>query len=207
MTIVGLAEQAGYFLYPLVLMGFLSCLFFCERLIFLHKGQIKAEPFLVGIQSLLHKKRKIEAITLCEETPGPVARLVKVALLCKSKDTNALLEEVKKQAFLELYYLRKRIESIKVIAQLSPLVGLTGTIFYFLKGFWSLGTLDAYTSMTSFSPYIVSALSLTFFGFVCSFFSYGAYHFLIGRLKAILFDMEWTAHSLMLFFENEQKNG
>jgi biopolymer transport protein ExbB len=205
MTMIGLFKQAGYFLYPLALMGFLSCLFFFERLIYLHKGHIKPEPFLNGIQNLLHKGRRLEAITLCEETPGPVAHIVKIALVYLQEPMAILTEELKKQALLELPILRKHIDSIRVIAQLSPLLGLIGTVFALLKGFWTLGSLEAYTSVTSLSPYIVSALSLTFLGLTCSILSYAAYHFLVGRLKAILFDMEWTVHTLLLFLEQKRK--
>ena len=85
------------------------------------------------------------------------------------------------------------------MAQLAPVIGLIGSVFYLLKGFWSLGTLQAYTSLTSFAPYITSALSVTFVGFFEMFIFYLAYHFLKGRLRALIFDMEWASNEILIF--------
>ncbi len=67
----------------LVLAGLavLGVMVFVERLLFLHRGQIRAREFLEGIRNILAKRRLVEALTVCEETPGPVAAVVKVALL------------------------------------------------------------------------------------------------------------------------------
>lgn len=197
MTIMALWEQAGGFIYPIALMGLIGVLLFIERFVFLHKGQIRAEPFLNGIENLLQKGRRMEALTLSENTPGPVASLTKIALLNYNLPAKDLREVLRKQALLELPALRKHIDSLRVIAQLYPLLGLIGTVFALLKGFWCIGSLDAYTSITSFSPYIVSACTLTFMGLVGSFLAYLAYHFLMGRLRSIIFDLEITAQRFL----------
>ena len=189
-----------WFVYPFGILGLVGIVFFLERTLFLHKGQIRPEPFLVGLQALLKKGRRMEAITLCEETPGSVARLMKIALIHASKSQNFVLDELRRHALLELPLLRKRIESLRFMAQLAPLLGLIGSVFYLLKGFWSLGSLQAYTSLTSFSPYITSALSVSLVGFIEMFLLYLAYHFLKGRLRALIFDMEWSVNEILIFF-------
>jgi len=202
---VQIISSIELFAYPFGILLLIGIIFFLERTLFLHKGQIRPENFLTGLQALLKKGRRMEAITLCEETPGSVARLMKIALIHASECPNFILDELRRNALLELPLLRKRIESLRFIAQLAPVIGLIGSVFYLLKGFWSLGTLQAYTSLTSFSPYITSALSITLIGFIEMFLFYLAYHFLKGRLRALIFDMEWAANEIVIFLSRIQQ--
>lgn len=197
-------KTTGVFSYPMVFLFVLGCVFFFERLIFLHKGQVKPEVFLQGIKNLLIKGRLVEAVTLCQETPGSVANLIKIGLVSYQNHEEHLSDILKSQALLELPILRKRIESLRVMGQLSSLLGLIGTVFFLLKGFWGLGTLQAYTQLTSFSPYIVSALSVTLLGLIEMFLFYVAYHFLMGRVRALVFDMEWAVSDILLFFKQNK---
>lgn len=202
---IEICATAGWFLYPLGALALLGNLFFWERVIFLHKKQIRPESFLQGLKNLLQKSRVLEAITLCEETPGVVARLLKVGLVNLNRDSDELLWLFKQNALLELPLLRKRVESLRVMGQFASLIGLMGTVFFFLKGFWTLGSVQAYTRLTSISPYIVSALSVTFLGLCEMFAFYAAYHFLMGRIRALIFDMEWSVSEFMLFLEKYKK--
>ncbi len=201
-----IVKTIEWFVYPLGILGGLGIIFFLERFIFLHKGQVRPEGFLQGIKNLLLKNRIMEAITLCEETPGAVARLMKIALINENESPVVLEAILQKNALLELPLLRKRIESLRVMGQFSSLIGLIGTVFFLLKGFWTLGSLQAYTQLTSFSPYIISALSVTFLGLLEMFLFYAAYHFLMGRVRALIFDMEWAVSDLLLFLKKDVKH-
>jgi biopolymer transport protein ExbB len=195
-------RMGGYFLWPLEFLGLLSLLFFVERFLFLHKGRIRAEPFVVGIKNLLLKGRSLEALTLCQETPGPVAQIVQVAILNASVDLSALLRQT---AMLEIPPLERHIRSLYVVGQIAPVVGLVGTTFHFLKGFLMVQNVGDYASVVTFSPCVVAALSITFWSFVLSGCALAGYHFLTGRFKSILFDVEWAACAMIQFFKNEQE--
>ena len=69
--------QGGPVMYSLLFVSAIGFILFIERALYLHKGQIGTEDFLNGIRNLLVKKRHVEALTLCEETPGPLAKVVK----------------------------------------------------------------------------------------------------------------------------------
>lgn len=114
----------------LVLAGLavLGVMVFVERLLFLHRGQIRAREFLEGIRNILAKRRLVEALTVCEETPGPVAAVVKVALLHAGEAEDKLRFRVQEAALLELPLLERRIGTLGAIAQVAPLVGILGTV-------------------------------------------------------------------------------
>ena len=193
------------FIYPMGILALIGIVLSFERMVFLHKGQVQPEAFLDGIKNLLRKGRWVEGITVCEETPGVVARLTKTILVYAQQKENAgALEDIaQKYALLELPKLTRHIGSLRVIGQMASLIGLMGTLYFFLKGFWTLGNLNAYTHFASFTPYIVSAISVSFIGVLEMFFCYIAYHFLMGRVRALIFDIEWMCGEMLLFLKTQ----
>ena len=62
---------------------------FLERLFHLHRAHSHGQDFVEGIMTVVRKGNLAEAVTLCEDTAGPVARIVREALLCM-EDSPAL---------------------------------------------------------------------------------------------------------------------
>ena len=81
-------------IWVLLALGLLGVMFFIERALYLHRGQIRAKAFVDGIKNTLVKRPLIEALTVCEETPGPVAAVVKAALLHADDPADAMRSHV-----------------------------------------------------------------------------------------------------------------
>ena len=54
---------------------------FVESVLYCHRSQINSAEFLNGVRTVLKRDNVVEAISICDATPGPVARLVKTAIL------------------------------------------------------------------------------------------------------------------------------
>src|SRR5258708_6187300 len=119
--------QGGPVMWLLVLLGLVTVIIFIERALFLHRSQIRSTEFLGGIRNLLQKQRLMEALTLCEETPGPVAKLVKAGLRHADDDEPAMRFAVQEAALVEIPVLERRIGALAAVAQIWPLFGLRGT--------------------------------------------------------------------------------
>ena len=78
---VNVILHGGPVVWLLLAGGFFALLVFLERLFNLHRAQIAADDFLKGIYNILNRGNVVEAATLCEEAPGPVARLALAAVL------------------------------------------------------------------------------------------------------------------------------
>ena len=76
-----LFSKGGPMMWVLLAMGLVGLIMFIERTLYLHRGQIRSTAFVDGIKNILAKRRLVEALTVCEETPGPVAAVVKAALM------------------------------------------------------------------------------------------------------------------------------
>lgn len=186
-------------MWPLLALSLLGFVFFMERAFFLHKGQIRSDAFLDGIKNLVRKRRLLEALTVCEETPGPVVGVVKAALLNHDKSEAKMRAAIQESAIVAIPLLERRIGSIAAVAKISPLVGLLGTVLAILSAFHTIGIDGPYSNAATFSSDISQALITTATGLSIAIMGYLAHHFLHGRVRAIVHDMEYTGNAVMQF--------
>src|SRR4051812_49255638 len=127
--------KGGPMMWVLAALGLLGLMLVIERTLYLHRGQIRAREFVEGLKNILAKRRLVEALTVCEETPGPVAAVVKTALLHADDSADVMRFHVQATAVIELPAIERRLGSIAAIAQVAPLVGLLGTLLGFITTF------------------------------------------------------------------------
>lgn len=198
-----LLEKGGPMMWALLGLSILGFIFFIERTLYLHKGQIRSNAFLDGIKNLLRKHRVIEAITVCEETPGPIPKVVVAALRNYNRPEPQMRAAMREAALVEIPVLERRVGTIAAIAKVSPLLGLLGTVIAMLTGFYKMQTAGAYADASLFSGQIAQALISTAAGLAISAMAYLAHHFLYGRVRALVHDMEWVANDIMQFLLRE----
>ncbi len=202
-----LFAQGGPVMWLLVIVGVVALAIFVERALFLHRGQIRSTEFFQGIRNLLQKGRLMEALTLCEETPGPVAAVVKAALRHARDDEPTLRYAVQEAALAELPILERRIGSLAAIAQIAPLLGLLGTLLGMIQTFWLFNQGGNYATPEALTRGLWPALLTAAAGLVVAIPVHLARHFLNGRVRALVQDMEWVGNEIMRFLLTEYRNG
>jgi biopolymer transport protein ExbB len=195
--------KGGPMMWVLLALGILALLLIFERLLFLHRGQIRATTFLDGIKNSLAKRRLIEALTLCEETPGPVAAVVKAALLHVDANADTMRFHVQEAAIVELPALERRLGSIATIAQVAPLVGLLGTVLGMATTF--LAFERDYMSASALATGMWQALLCTAGSLILAIPAHVAHHFLSGRVRSIVRDVEWSGNEIMRYLQNDYR--
>jgi biopolymer transport protein ExbB len=198
-----LFAKGGPMMWVLLALGLLVLLLVFERLLFLHRGQIRATTFLDGIKNSLAKRRLVEALTLCEETPGPVAAVVKAALLHVDANAEAMRFHVQEAAIVELPALERRLGSIATIAQVAPLVGLLGTVLGMATTF--LAFERDYMSASALATGMWQALLCTAGSLILAIPAHVAHHFLSGRVRSIVRDIEWSGNEMMRYLQNDYR--
>lgn len=188
-------------IWVLAVLGLLGLVLFVERTLYLHRSQINSTAFLGGIKNILAKRRLVEALTVCEETPGPVAAVVKAALLHAGDDAEKMRFHVQEAAVVELPALERRLGSIAAIAQVAPLVGLLGTVLG--MGAVFLAFRRDYATAAELSRGLYQALLATGGGLMLAIPAHLAGHFLAGRVRAIVRDVEWAANEIMMYLITE----
>jgi biopolymer transport protein ExbB len=199
-----LFTQGGPMMFVLAALGVLGLVLFIERTLYLHRGQIRAKAFIEGLKNILAKRRLVEAITVCEETPGPVAAVVKAALLHADDDADMMRHHVQEAAIVELPAIERRLNSIAAIAQVAPLVGLLGTVLGFVTTFLAFEKGD-YVTASALSSGMKQALLSTAASLMLAIPAHLAYHFLSGRVRAIVRDVEWSGNEIMKYLLTEYR--
>src|SRR5882672_6872677 len=200
-----LLAKGGPMMWVLLALGVLVVMLFIERLLYLHRGQIRAKAFIDGIKNTLAKRRLVEALTLCEETPGPVAAVVKAALLHADDPADAMRFHVQEAAVVELPALERRLGSIAAIAQVAPLVGLLGTLLGMISLFAAFNR--DYMAASLLAAGMWQALISTAASLMLAIPAHLAHHFLSGRVRAIVRDVEWSGNEIMKYLLTEYRNG
>lgn len=203
-----LLAQGGPMMVVLLVMAVAGTVLFVERLLFLHRGQIRSTAFLDGIKNILARRRVVEALTVCEETPGPVAAVVKAALLNVRAEPERMRFAVQEAGIVEIPALERRLGSIAAIAQIAPLVGLLGTLLGMATTFHAFMSGGAeYATARALSDGMWRALLVSIGGLTIAIPAHLGYHFLSGRVRAIVRDVEWAGNEIMRYLQLEYQAG
>lgn len=194
-------SQGGPVMYPLLFISLLGFVLFIERSLFLHKGQIGTQDFLSGIKNLVRKKRLVEALTLCEDTPGPMARITKSALLNYGKSRETIRSAIQSAAIVEIPTLERRIGTIAALARVAPLLGFLGTLIAALQALYLLESFNGDSGVLG--RLLAEALTTSASGLAISVMAMLAYHFLSGRVRALVHDFEWVGHDIHEFLSTQ----
>jgi biopolymer transport protein ExbB len=200
-----LFAKGGPMMWVLLALGILCFMLFVERTLYLHRGHIRSTAFIAGLKNILAKRRTVEALTVCEETPGPVAAVAKAALLHADADADTMRFHVQEAAVVELPVLERRLGSIAAIAQIAPLIGLLGTILGFVTVFYEFERGGDYATASVLSKGMWQALLSTAGGLMLAIPAHLAYHFLSGRVRAIVRDIEWSGNEIMKYLLTEYR--
>lgn len=190
----------------LVLACGLTALFvFLERLLNLHRAQVNPQSFLEGIQNNLKRNNVAEAVTLCEETPGPVAKLVQTAITHYDENPDQVRLAMEETGKLEIPRLEKHLLMLGTLAKIAPLLGLLGTLTALIR---ALMVMEAHAPLThsgDLSGMLWQALITTALGLAIGIPAYAGHNLLVSRVESILNDMEIAATHMLTFMIYEWK--
>jgi biopolymer transport protein ExbB len=170
---------------------------FVERLLQYHRDQINSTEFLNGVRNILKRENIVEALAICDATPGPVPRLVKTAILNREKGREAVREALEDAGAWEVPRLEEKLNLLATIAQIAPLLGLLGTVLGFVTVFRVVQDEGLNAHVADMASGIWRALDCTAAGLAVSIPSYAGYNYLVGRVNAIVLDMEQVSTEIL----------
>jgi len=173
---------------------------FVERALFCHRSQINSTEFLNGVRTVLKRDNVVEAVSICDATPGPVARIVKTAILNRDKGRERVREAVEEAGLVEVPQLEEHLNLLATIAQIAPLMGLLGTILGFMDVFRQLQGDGLYAHLIgehSLGGGIWRALICAAAGIAVAIPAHAGYNYLVSRVNKIVLDMERAAGEIV----------
>ncbi|MFA5688487.1 MAG: MotA/TolQ/ExbB proton channel family protein [Kiritimatiellales bacterium] len=197
-------NSGGAVMWLILAGGLIALIIFLERLFHLHRAQIKTADFLNGIYTNVRHGNIIEAISICDQTPGPAAHLVRTALLHRDEPKEELLNAVQQAGIHEIPRLERHMNMLISLAQILPLLGLLGTVLGLLTLLVALQAGSPLAEIGDLSAGLRSALLTTAGGLITGIPAYAGYHFLVGRVESIALDMEQTANDIIYFLKHDR---
>ena len=137
--------------------------------------------------------RPREALALLERSPDPVSRVVETAVrgrLMPQASEALVREEVARVATQALETLKSGLRFLALVASLSPLLGLLGTVIGMIDAFQALEQAGSRVDPSILSGGIWVALLTTAAGLIVAIPAAAAHHWLEGRVEAIARRME-----------------
>ena len=194
-------------MWPLLVCSIAAAVLFFERVFHLHRAQIKPEDFLNGIYTIVNRGNTAEAVSICDQTPGPVAQMVRTALLHSNEPPGELKQTITKAGLGEVPRLEKNLGGLLTIAQITPLLGLMGTVIGLIRVFMAMEQNAPLAEITDVSAGIWQALVTTAVGIGVSIPAYAGYNFLLSRVENITLNMEHAAEEIYRFLVYERSSG
>jgi len=179
---------------------------FVERVLYCHRSQINSAEFLNGVRTVLKRDNVVEAISICDATPGPVARIVKTAILNRDRGRDRVREAVEEAGLTEVPRLEEKLNLLATIAQIAPLLGLLGTIVGFIRIFMQLQAEGLYAHFNTLSVGIWESLICAAAGIAVAIPVHAGYNYLVSRINKIVLDMERSGAEIVNIL-SESGNG
>src|SRR5687768_7431637 len=190
-------KLGGPMIWIIVFASAVAVIVFIERVLHFHRAQINSMEFLNGVRNVLKRENVVEALSICDATPGPVARLVKVAILNRDRGREGVREALEEAGLVEVPPLEEKLNLLATIAQIAPLLGLLGTALGFIRVFSRLQAQGTMATVQDLSGGIWEALICTAAGLAVAIPCYAAYNYLVSRVNAIVLDMEKAATEIV----------
>jgi len=197
LTLPALLANGGLMLWLIVFASAVAIAVFLERFLHFHREQINSTEFLNGVRTVLRRNNVVEALSICEATPGPVARLVKTAIVNRDHGRERVREALEEAGLAEVPRLEEKLNLLATIAQLAPLLGLLGTVLGFIETFMLLQKEGLNAHFGDLSTGVWHALICAAAGLAVAIPAHAGYNYLVSRVNSIVLDMERTATEIV----------
>jgi biopolymer transport protein ExbB len=183
----------------ILLLSLLAVTLFLERLFHLRRAYINSADFLEGIYNVLRRRNVVEAVSICEETPGPVAHLTRAAILQGDRSPSEIQHAIESAGLAEVPRLERNLNLLATIAHITPMLGLLGTV---------LAMMDFLLLAQGQAPLVYAgdvagsmwkALLTTAAGLTVSIPAFAAYNYLVQLVETIVLDMERASVEVLNF--------
>jgi biopolymer transport protein ExbB len=192
----------GPVMWLIALCSLIAVFVFIERLLYLHRIQINVGELIKGLTNVLKKGNVVEAVSLCDDTPGPAAHILRVAIL-NNEDCGENMERAMQDAASgEIPKMEARMNILATMAYITPLLGLLGTVIGMIGVFNTINAVGAFVNARDLAKDIGEALYTTAGGLCVSIPSYVAYNYLVSRIEAVIVDMEKASSEIIYFFNS-----
>jgi len=197
---IDLIVKGGIFMYPIIFCSIAALAVFLERLWVLRRKHIIPEKFIRHVEALLKNQKISEAISLCQSDSSSIAKIFLGAFKNTQKGLWLVKEAVQERGSREGTILEKNVAILSTIANVTPLLGLLGTVSGMIKTFNAI-SVQGIGNPAPLAGGIAEALITTATGLCIAIPTLVCHRFLKDKASALIFEMEENSIRLVELME------
>jgi len=196
-----LIVKGGIFMYPIIFCSIVALAIFLERLWVLRRKNIIPQDFVNNVEGLLKKQKISEAVFLCQNDISSIAKIFLAGLRSTQKGMWLVKEAIEERGSREATILEKNVDILSTIANLTPLLGLLGTVSGMIKTFNAI-SVQGIGNPAPLAGGIAEALITTATGLCIAIPTLVCYRYLKDKASSLIFEMEENSIRLVELMDN-----
>jgi biopolymer transport protein ExbB len=197
MSMFSILVRGGWLMVPIVICSFIAAGIIVERWLSLRRARVNTGTLMNRVRHALTNGETGRALDICEETPGPVAGMLKMGIMRAGASRALIRETVEGAGKAELYKLEWGLDSLATVASVAPLLGFLGTVTGMIKAFMDIQALGGQVNANVLAGGIWEALMTTAAGLSVGIPALIFYNWLVGRVQHFVFEMERSSMELL----------
>ena len=198
---IDLILKGGPFIYPIIICSVIALGIFLERLWTLRRRHIIPSDFIRHIEDLLKKQKIADAIFLCQSDGSSIAKIFLAGLKNTGRGMWLVKEAIEERGGREALILEKHVGILSTIANLTPLLGLLGTVSGMIKTF-NVISVQGVGDPAPLAGGIAEALITTATGLCVAIPTLVCHRILKDKAESLVFEMEENSIKLIEIMES-----
>ena len=195
-TILKAIDKGGFMMYPILFCSILMVGIAIERFYTLRRKNIINPDFLEKVRSFWNWKDIHLGLQLCNAYDNSLSRILKAGLLRFGGKVDEIERAIEGAGQHEASLLTSNLRVLGAVANITPMLGLLGTVFGMIKAF------NVISQSGTGNPGLVAsgiseALITTAAGLVVGIPALALYHYFRGRIERFVFEMEEVSVQLV----------
>jgi biopolymer transport protein ExbB len=195
--VVDIVDKGGILMAPIIACSLIALAVTLERFFTLRRSKIDTRDFMDTIRTVLKQKKIADAIDICDATAGPIARILKAALLKHDRSKEDIRDAIEDAGQLEIPRLERYLGVLGTIANVAPMLGLLGTVQGMIKAFAQIQQKMGAVNPSDLAEGIGNALVTTAAGLTVAIPTLIAYNYFISRVNNFIVEMEISSSELV----------
>jgi len=158
--------KGGPVMIPLLFCSVLAVAVALERLWYLYSTRGDSEDLMDEVKLALSQGKLLEAVQIAKRSRSQVAALIATGIAYSDRPREELKELLDEVGRDEVYKMERRLVVLDLVATVSPLLGLLGTVTGIIRTFNVIGALQGLGSPQDLSLGIAEALITTAAGLI-----------------------------------------
>lgn len=207
MNFLNIVTRAGWFgemIWVLLLGSLAACVWLAvDSFMTIREDKISPKALVEAVRGAMEQGDVLKAIACCQQNPVPLANVLRAGFANVEEGFEVIQEMVSVAADLESEKMLQRVTYLSVISNVTPMLGLIGTVEGMIYAFFTLGTQQAGAAQQSMLAVNISqGLWATAVGLGTSVPAMILFYFFKNKAMRIILHMEALTIDLVKSLRN-----